>query len=330
MAFKWKWRERLKSQKKNIDKPNFVMGINVQVCWEKFCRYWDVEMRAVPLEKDRYSISPEKAIELCDENTIGIVGILGSTFTGEYEPIKELNDAVDKLNQDTGWNIPIHVDAASGGFVAPFIQPNLLWDFRLPWVKSINSSGHKYGLVYPGVGWIVWRDKKELPEDLIFNVNYLGGQMPTFALNFSRPGNQVIAQYYNFLRLGKEGYRRILENCQDVAMYLANNIEKFEFFEVVGNGTDLPVIAWCLNKQMNFTLFDLSERLRINGWQVPAYTLPENLTELSIMRIVVREGFTRELADLLLKDIKKALKYFAGQPHHQKIISEEEAGGFHH
>ncbi len=333
LAMKWRWRERMKEQKKSTDKPNLVMGINVQICWEKFCRYWDIEMRMVPMEKERYTLNAEEAIKLCDENTIGIVGILGSTFTGEYEPIQEINDAVDKLNTKKGWEIPIHVDAASGGFVAPFLQPTLEWDFRLKWVKSINASGHKYGLVYPGVGWVVWRDKEELPEDLIFNVNYLGGEMPTFALNFSRSGNQIIAQYYNFLRLGKLGYRRVHQVSQDVAKHLSGEIAKLGPFELLSDGSDIPVFCWKLKKPTNFTVFDLSERLRYKGWLIPAYTLPENLTDVAVMRIVVKEGFTMELANMLLDDIKHILEHFASLPKGQKPETVEKGKkrtSFHH
>jgi glutamate decarboxylase len=333
LAMKWRWRERRRKQNKPTDKPNLVMGINVQICWDKFCRYWDIEARQVPMEPGRYALNAEEAIKLCDENTIGIIGILGSTFTGEYEPIKEIDAALDKLNAKTGWEIPLHVDAASGGFIAPFLQPDLLWDFRLKWVKSINTSGHKYGLVYPGVGWVVWSDKEELPKDLIFYVNYLGGKMPTFALNFSRPGAQIVAQYYNFLRLGKEGYRRIQQVCQDVAKYLSKEIEKLGIFELLSNGSDIPVFCWKLKQPMNFTVFDLSERLRYHGWLIPAYTFPENLTDIAVMRIVVKEGFTIELANLLLNDIKSALDHFASLPGEKKTkLTEEDKkkGGFHH
>src|SRR3989440_2581507 len=202
MALKWKWRERMKAAGKPTDTPNLVMGINVQVCWEKFCRYWDVEPRLVPMEGDRYILNAEEAVKLCDENTIGVVAILGSTFDGSYEPVSEICAALDDLAASGGPDVPVHVDGASGGFVAPFVQPELEWDFRLPRVQSINASGHKYGLVYPGVGWVLWRDAAALPEELVFHVDYLGGNMPTFALNFSRPGAQVVGQYFNFLRLG--------------------------------------------------------------------------------------------------------------------------------
>ncbi|MFL6016600.1 MAG: glutamate decarboxylase, partial [Gaiellaceae bacterium] len=225
LALKRRWQKRRAAEGKPADKPNLVMGINVQICWEKFANYWDVEMRLVPMEGDRFNMSAEEAVKRCDENTIGVVAILGSTFDGSYEPVAEICSALDELQERTGLDVPVHVDGASGAFVAPFIDPDVEWDFRLPRVASINTSGHKYGLVYPGVGWIVWRDASALPEDLIFWVNYLGDNMPTFALNFSRPGAQVVAQYYNFLRLGFDGYRKVQGYSRDVAMRLANQIE---------------------------------------------------------------------------------------------------------
>ena len=226
----------------------------------------------------------------------------------------ELNNSLDELQSKIGLDIPIHVDGASGGFVAPFLQPDLEWDFRVPRVQSINTSGHKYGLVYPGIGWIIWRNKKALSEELIFYVNYLGGEMPTFAINFSRPGNYVLAQYYNFLRLGEEGYQRIHQSCQDIALYLSGKIAKLGTFELISNGDDIPVFAFKLKDELvkngNYTVFDISERLRLRGWQVPAYTFPKNCEHIAALRVVVKEGFSRDLADLLLDDMrsnKKAL-----------------------
>jgi glutamate decarboxylase len=329
MAMKINWQKRRQAKGLSADKPNLVMGINVQICWEKFCRYWDIEMRLAPMQPNDYTLTPEKMLTLCDENTIGVVGILGSTFTGEYEPIKELHDALLKLNTEKDLEIPLHIDGASGAMVAPFIQPNLLWDFRLPLVKSINTSGHKYGLVYPGVGWAIWKDKEDLPEELIFKVNYLGGQMPTLAINFSRSGNQVIGQYYNFLRLGFDGYQRIHQTSHDVARYLAQELAQLGPFKIIHAGHDLPVVSWMLDPKIKtpYTVFDLSERLRITGWQVPAYTLPNNLTDTAIMRVVVKEGFSLELANLLLADIKRALKKLKNQ----KALSKEDgSSGFHH
>jgi glutamate decarboxylase len=317
MALKWRWRARMKSQGKPADRPNLVMGINVQVCWEKFARYWEIEPRMVPMEGERYHLNAEEAIKHCDENTIGVVTILGSTFDGSYEPIKAIHEALDRLQAEKGLDIPIHVDAASGGFVAPFLQPDLEWDFRVPRVVSINASGHKYGLVYPGVGWAVWRTRQVLPEELIFKVNYLGGQMPTFTLNFSRPGSQIVAQYYNFLRLGREGYTRVQRSSQETAMYLSGEIAKMGPFELISDGSELPVFAWRLRDVTNFSLFDLSDHLRYHGWQVPAYTMPKNREDLVVMRIVVKEGFSRDMAEFLLSHIHKALQYFSEQPGHR-------------
>jgi glutamate decarboxylase len=316
MALKWRWRERMRAQGKPTDKPNLVMGVNVQVCWDKFARYWEVEPRFVPIEPHRYHLSTEEAIKFCDENTIGVIAILGSTFDGSYEPIKEISTALDHLQSEKDLDIPIHVDAASGGFVAPFLQPDLEWDFRVPRVVSINASGHKYGLVYPGVGWAIWRDQAVLPADLIFSVNYLGGQMPTFTLNFSRPGNQIVAQYYNFLRLGRQGYTRIQRSCQQTALYLSNHIAQLGPFELLTDGSTIPVFAWKLKAETNFTLFDLSDKLRYHGWLVPAYTMPRNCEDLVVQRIVVKEGFSRDMADLLLEHMRAALHYFASQPGH--------------
>ena len=317
LAVKWRWRERMRAAGKPTDQPNLVMGINVQVCWEKFCRYWDVEPRFVPLEGERYHLSAEEAVKLCDENTIGVIVVMGSTFDGSYEPVQQVNDALDALQEAKGWDIPIHVDGASGGFVAPFLQPDLAWDFRVGRVKSINTSGHKYGLVYPGVGWVIWRSKEDLPEELIFSVNYLGGEMPTFALNFSRPGNQVVAQYYNFLRLGKEGYTRIHKACQEVALYLSGELANMGPFQLLSDGSDIPVFAFALKEATNFSVFDLSERLRDRGWLVPAYTFPPKREDLAALRIVVKEGFSRDLADLLLSDVERHLRFFASQPGYQ-------------
>ena len=253
LALKRRWQQRRKAAGKPADKPNLVMGINVQVCWEKFANYWDVEMRLVPMEGDRFTLSAEEAVKLCDENTIGVVAILGSTFDGAYEPVAEICAALDDLQERTGLDVPVHVDGASGAFVAPFIDPDLEWDFRLPRVASINASGHKYGLVYPGVGWIVWRDADALPDDLIFWVNYLGGNMPTFALNFSRPGAQVVAQYYNFLRLGFDGYRTVQGYARDVATRLSAQIAELGPFELITHGDELPVFAFKLQATRSTT-----------------------------------------------------------------------------
>src|SRR3954464_5891365 len=284
LALKWKWRERRRAAGLPTDRPNLVMGVNVQVCWDKFCRYWDIEPRLVPMEGDCFHLTADRAVAQCDENTIGVVAILGSTFDGSYEPVKEINDALDKFQEDTGLDIPIHVDGASGGFVAPFIDTELEWDFRVPRVMSINTSGHKYGLVYPGVGWIIWRDADDLPEDLVFKVDYLGGQMPTFALNFSRPGAQVVAQYYNLLRLGFEGYRSIQQACRDTAKWIATQFAAMGPFELGSHGGELPVFAVRLKDDVTeYTVFDVSDRLRMRGWLVPAYHMPPDIEDMAVL-----------------------------------------------
>ncbi|KRV48559.1 glutamate decarboxylase [Wenjunlia vitaminophila] len=328
LALKRRWRNRRRAEGRPADRPNLVMGINVQICWEKFANYFDVEPRYVPMEGDRYHLSPRAAVELCDENTVGVVAVLGSTFDGSYEPVAELATALDHLHRRTGWDIPIHVDGASGGMVAPFLDPDVTWDFRLPRVASINTSGHKFGLVMPGVGWALWRDTQALPDDLVFHVNYLGGDMPTFALNFSRPGAQVVAQYYTFLRLGLDGYRRVQQTCRDVATRLALRIAELGPFRLITDGTELPVFAFTLREgQEGTTVYDVSCALRERGWLVPAYSFPANRTDLHVLRIVVRNGFSHDLADLLVADLRRALPRLErqGRPHRG-----EDAGGFAH
>jgi glutamate decarboxylase len=306
MALKWRWREKRQAAGLPSDRPNLVTGANVQVCWEKFCRYWDVEPRLVPLEGDNLHLTPERAVEFCDENTIGVAAVLGSTFDGSFEPVKQIAAALDRLQAETGLDVPMHVDAASGGFVAPFLQPELEWDFRIPRVQSINASGHKYGLVYPGVGWAIWRDAEALPRDLIFDVNYLGGHMPTFSLNFSRPGSEVVAQYFMFTSLGFEGYRRVQQHSSDVAQHLASGVSDIGPYDLISPGTDLPVFAFALKPEViNYTVFDVSDRLRERGWLVPAYTFPESREDLAVLRIVVRAGMTYDMADRLIEDLRR-------------------------
>ena len=330
LAAKWRWRARMRSARKSVDKPNLVCG-PVQVCWHKFSRYFDVEVREVPLEGDRFLMGAEQALARCDENTIMVVPTFGVTMSCQYEPIQAIAQALDKLEADRGINIPIHVDAASGGFLAPFCDPDLVWDFRLPRVKSINTSGHKFGLAPLGVGWVIWRDHADLPEELVFHVNYLGGDMPTFALNFSRPAGQVVCQYYNFLRLGFEGYRRVQNACYQTAQHFAAEINKMGPFRII-HGADggLPAVCWTLRAEAEgFTLYDLSDRLRSRGWQVPAYSLPPNREDLVVQRILVRHGVSRDLIDLLLEDIQRSLAILEKHPvsHH---LTETEAGGYNH
>ncbi|HEM8140019.1 TPA: glutamate decarboxylase [Providencia rettgeri] len=334
LALKWQWRKKRAAAGKPTDKPNMICG-PVQVCWHKFARYFDVELREIPLEGDRLIMNPEEVLKRVDENTIGVVPTLGVTFTCQYEPVKAVHDALDKLQKETGLDIPIHVDGASGGFLAPFCAPDLEWDFRLPRVKSINSSGHKFGFAPLGVGWVVWREAQDLPEELIFNVNYLGGNMPTFALNFSRPGGQIIAQYYNFLRLGREGYAKIHNSCYATAQFLAREIEKLGPFEMIFDGDSqkgIPALAWKLKKgetTSNYSLYDIADKLRSRGWQVPAYSMPANREDLVVQRILVRHGVSLDLAALLIEDFKRTLDYFEKHPVN-KPLTEDEGGGFNH
>ena len=333
LAMKRRWEAKRKAAGKPTDKPNLITG-PVQICWHKFTRYWDIEHREIPMEDGRLLMTPEEVLKLCDENTIGVVPTLGVTFTGEYEPVKAVSDALDDLQARTGLDIPIHVDGASGGFLAPFCAPDLEWDFRLPRVKSINSSGHKFGLAPLGVGWVVWREEKDLPEEMIFWVNYLGGNMRDIALNFSRPGGQVVCQYYNFLRLGRDGYRKVHEACYRSAAYLAEELEKTGLVDIVFDGDmerGIPAVSWKLKEGLktSYTLFDLADRLRSRGWQVPAYTLPANCQDQAIQRILVRNGVSIDLCSLLISDMLAAVEYFKAHPI-VKPLTEEEASGFHH
>ena len=308
-------------------KPNLVMGANVQVCWEKFCRYWDVEPRVVPMSGDRFHLDAPTAAAAVDENTIGVVAILGSTFDGSYEPVAEICAALDALAASGGPDVPVHVDGASGAMIAPFLDPELIWDFKLPRVSSINTSGHKYGLVYPGVGWVLWRDKAHLPEDLVFNVNYLGGNMPTFALNFSRPGAEVVAQYYTFFRLGHAGYRAVQQSSRNVAMNLAKAIEAMGPFNLISRGDELPVFAFTTKPDVKgWDVFSVSRSLRERGWQVPAYTFPADREDLAVLRVVCRNGFSQDLANDFLQDLTTAVKVLQDLP----IDVSGGSGGFHH
>ena len=319
LALKWRWKQRVSQDNPDAWKgrtPNLVMGSNVQVVWEKFCRYFEVEPRYIPMAEDRYVITPEQVLDYVDEDTIGVVAILGTTYTGELEPIAEICAALDKLEKKRGLDIPVHVDAASGGFVVPFLQPDLEWDFRLPRVVSINVSGHKYGLTYPGIGFVVWRNADHLPEELIFKVNYLGGDMPTFTLNFSRPGNQVVGQYYNFLRLGRAGYTQVMKTLSGTARWFSDQLHKSQHFEVISDGSKLPVVAFKLSGNSadggggrGYTEFDVSAQLRSYGWQVPAYTMPPGAENVSVLRVVVREGFSADLARSLWEDLHAVLNH---------------------
>lgn len=315
MAMKRNWAKRRAAAGKDTANPNLVMSSAVHVTWEKFCRYFEVECRERPLAEGRYVIDPEDAIAACDENTIGVVGILGTTYTGHFEPIKALNDLLVELNDRTGWQIALHVDGASGGFVAPFAYPDLEWDFRLPTVRSINASGHKYGLVYPGVGWAMWRDASDLPEELIFHDSYLGNDQSTFDLNFSKGSASIIGQYYNFLRLGRSGYASVMSNLLDTCSYLTERVkERYHGVEVLSEPGNLPVLCVRQTDQAIANAHDLANHLRQRGWIVPAYTMPAAIEDMSVLRVVVREGFSRDLGDKLLEDIVEAHDYLQAHP----------------
>ncbi len=316
LALKWQWRARQRASGRSTERPNLICG-PVQVCWHKFARYFDVELREVPMQPDRYLLTPEEVLKRVDSNTIGVVATLGVTFTCQYEPVREICQALDELAGRQGPDVPVHVDAASGGFVAPFLEPELEWDFRLPRIKSINASGHKFGLAPLGCGWVIWREAADLPEELIFHVDYLGGDMPSFALNFSRPGGQVVCQYYNFLRLGREGYRKIQHACSQTAAHLADTIAGLGPLEVLHDGrSGLPAVCWTLKPDAAhglYTLYDLADRLRYRGWQVCAYPLP-GLPQVIVQRALIRHGVSRDLVGTLADDIGRALAWFRAHP----------------
>jgi glutamate decarboxylase len=333
MAAKWRWRAKRRAEGKPTDNPNMVCG-PVQVVWHKFARYWDIEMREVPMSHGSYAMDPASMLERVDENTILVVPTLGVTYTGAYEPVEAMSKALDKLQADTGLDIDIHVDGASGGFLAPFCAPEVVFDFRLPRVKSISASGHKFGLAPLGVGWVIFRDTSELPDDLIFHVNYLGGDMPVFQINFSRPAGQIITSYYNFLRLGHEGYRRIHQASYDIGQYLATEIVKLGPFELLCDSnpnTGIPTVTWRIREGQDpgYTLFDLADRLRTRGWQVPAYTLTGTAADIAVQRILVRIGVSQDMAATLLDDFRDAVAHFDKHPI-TVPMTKEETGGFNH
>lgn len=323
LAHKWTWKKGRQAAGKPFDKPNIVMGADVHTVWEKFALYFDVELRLIPLKKDTYTVTVDQVAEKIDENTICIGAVLGTTFTGQMDPIKEINQLLMDIKKEKGWDIPIHVDGASGGFIAPFLYPDLEWDFRLEQVKSINVSGHKYGLVYPGVGWLIFKDKENLPPELIFKVNYLGGVMPNYSLNFSKGSSTIIAQYYNFIRLGKNGYKEIMENMIGNSRYLAKKLEDSGKFEVINKDVMFPLVTVSL-KNSDFTVFHLSEKLRQKGWIIPAYTLPENAEDIAVMRMVIKENFGREMVDMLLDDLVESYQKLEKEDTDKKNLKTEE------
>ena len=332
LAHKWTWKKRREAEAKTTDKPNIVIGADVHTVWEKFALYFDVDLKLIPLKKnlcqtsetkitkvmssfscvsglkeDIYTITADDVVAEVDENTIAVGAVVGTTFTGQMDPIESINDALLKIKKTKGWDIPIHVDAASGGFTLPFLHPEVKWDFRLEQVRSINVSGHKYGLVYPGVGWLIFKDKTDLPEKLIFKINYLGGIMPNYSLNFSKGSSTIIAQYYNLIRLGMNGYRNIMENMEENAHYLASKLNGTKKFEVINKSIRFPIVTVQL-KNSEFTAFHLSEKLRQKGWIVPAYTLPANAEDIAVLRMVIKESFSKDMVEMLFFDIMESIE----------------------
>lgn len=315
LAHKWSWRKRRETAGKPADRPNLVLGANTHIVWDKFARYFDVEPRVIPMRPDRYTITADEVAALIDENTIAVGAVVGTTFTGEVDPVKDINDMLEETLEEKGWDIPMHVDGASGGFCAPFLHPDLEWDFRLPRVKTINASGHKYGLVYPGVGWLIFRDRSDLPEELIFSVNYLGGEEQTFTFNFSKGASMVIAQYYNYVRLGYNGYKRVMEACMENARYLAKAIQDTEraVMLVPAERLFMPVLTFKSAEPDKVTVFEISENLRKHGWIVPAYTLPPDAEDVAVLRVVVKENFSRDMAEMLADHMVTGYRAISGE-----------------
>jgi glutamate decarboxylase len=318
LAAKWRWRAKRQAAGQPTDRPNIVCG-SVQVAWSKFCRYWEIEPRYVPMAPGRYTMDAETMLGVVDENTIMVVPAFGVTFTGAYEPVAELSAALDKLQAETGLDVDIHVDGASGAFLAPFCAPDVVFDFRLPRVKSISACGHEFGLAPLGVGWVIWRDANEIPEDLVFRFEYVDGDFPVFQINFSRPAGQIIASYYNFLRLGRRGYQRVHQASYEIGQYFAREIVKLGPFELLCDSnpdTGIPCVTWRIREGQNpgYTLFDLADRLRTRGWQVPAYTLPGMEADIAVLRILIRLGVNRDTVSLLLHDFRQAIARFSMDP----------------
>ncbi len=306
-----RWRGRRKAAGKPYDKPNFIISTGYQIVWEKFAQLWQIEMRTVPLSLEKTTLDPEAVIKMCDENTICVVPIQGVTWTGLNDDVEALDAALDEFNAKTGYDIPIHVDAATGGFILPFLDPDKKWDFRLKWVLSISTSGHKFGLVYPGLGWVVWKDKKYLPDVMSFSVNYLGAEIRQVGLNFSRPAAQILGQYYQFIRLGFQGYKEVQFNSLAICQYLHDEIAKIDAFVPYSKDVPNPLFAWLMKpeyqKTAKWTLYDLQDKLAQKGWMVPAYTMPADIEDIVVMRVVCKQGFSRDMADQLLADINFAL-----------------------
>ncbi|MGV1008313.1 MAG: glutamate decarboxylase [Dermatophilaceae bacterium] len=308
LSLKWNWRTRRAAAGQSTERPNLVFGGDVHVVWEKFCRYFDVEPRIVPLQPGKYTIGPEDVAPHVDKNTIGVAAVLGTTFTGHKDDIAGINDLLVALKNERGIDVPLHVDGASGGFVWPFLYPHSEWDFRLEQVRSINVSGHKFGLVYPGIGWLIFRETADLARELVFEENYLGKTDATFTLNFSTGSSMVLAQYYNLIRLGRAGYTYVMRNMQQNAAALAERLQAMGRFELIGLAEErLPLVAFRLAGEEAFDEFDIAWQLSAErGWMVPAYTLPPDAHDVTIMRALCKETLSREHVDTLAGDIEQA------------------------
>ena len=308
----WKrWIERRKKAGKPYDKPNFVISAGYQVVWEKFASLWNIEMRQVPLSEEHVTLDIDAAIKLCDENTICVVAIQGVTWTGLNDDVEALDAALEKYNKETGNEVCIHVDAATGGYILPFLFPEKKWDFRLKWVLSISTSGHKFGLVYPGLGWVVWKDKQYLPGDMAFTVDYLGAEVTQVGLNYSRPAAQILGQYYQFIRLGFEGYKEVQSNSLQIAQYLHDQLALMPEFVNYSDEVPNPIVVWKMKPEVQasakWTLYDLQDKLQMKGWMVPAYAMPANIETMVVMRVLCKQGFSRDMCDQLINDIKSAV-----------------------
>lgn len=314
LAHKRSWQRRREDAGLSTEKPNLVMGADTHTCWEKFTRYFDVEPRIAPMRPDDFTLSAGDVAERVDEHTIAVGALLGTTFTGQMDDLSGINALLADIERDRGWVVPLHIDAASGGFVVPFVKPELEWDFRLSQVRSINVSNHKYGLVYPGMGTVVFREKSDLPEELVFHINYLGGDMPNYSLNFSRPSNSVVLQYFNLLRLGRSGYERIMANVIENAQELERRLTEPGHFVGLGDTSTFPIVVVRAADPDALDLFAVSERLRERGWIVPAYSLPANAEHITVMRMVVKENFSRDMVDAFSSDLDSAV---------QKVLSAD-------
>jgi glutamate decarboxylase len=313
LAHKFKWREQRRKAGLPADRPNVVFGAETHIVWDKFAKYFDVEMRKIPMRPDHFLLHADDVEERIDENTIAVGAVLGTTFIGENDPISDLNDLLLRVKAEKGWDIPLHVDGASGGFVAPFSDPAEVWDFRLEQVRSINASGHKYGMVYAGVGWLLFRDQDALPEELVFSVNYLGGAQPTYTFNFSRNSSMIQAQYYQFVRLGRTGYKATVEAMLNNARLLDELLRKTGWFEVLNPRLPEPVVTFRVKDGADFDAFHLSDKLREHGWIVPAYSLPPDAAHVSALRVVVRNDMSRDKIEILAKHIGDACDYLSGR-----------------